>query len=232
MGSEITLQLVEHSGNAAHERSVSVDTLVIAGWTGRDADAIEKHIKELEEIGVPRPSATPLFYRVSNTLLTTADTIEVPGTASSGEVEFVLIGTPDGMLMGIGSDHTEREVEAFNVVVSKQMCAKPVSSDVWRFDDVADHWDELLLKSWATVDGEKRVYQEGSVTAMKDPRELIAMNFDGAEALPAGTAMYCGTLAVHGGVAAADRFDVEIEDPVLSRKLSYGYDIRFLPMVS
>ncbi len=50
--------------------SVVPRQLVIAGWTGRDAAAIEHHIEELEAIGVPRPSSVPLYYRVGAGLLT------------------------------------------------------------------------------------------------------------------------------------------------------------------
>jgi hypothetical protein len=38
---------------------------------GRDPVAVEKHIKELELLGVKRPATTPIFYRVSNARLTT-----------------------------------------------------------------------------------------------------------------------------------------------------------------
>ena len=51
--------------------------LVVAGWTGRNVAALEAHIKELEAIGVKRPKTVPIFYRVSRSLLTTDDTIEV-----------------------------------------------------------------------------------------------------------------------------------------------------------
>ena len=209
-----------------------MNNLVIAGWTGRDAEAIEKHIAELEAIGVPRPSTVPCFYRVATGLLTTADAIQASGVDSSGEVEFVLYGTDDGMLIGTGSDHTDRKVETYSVTVSKQMCAKPVSRDVWRFDDVVAHWDELVLRSWAIEDGERRLYQEGPVTAMRAPDDLIGRYLDGADALPAGMAMFCGTLAVHGGIAAADRFEFEIEDPVRGRKIEHGYAIETLPVIS
>ena len=46
-------------------KQVQIDDLVIAGWTGRDVEALEKHIVELEELGVPRPSSVPCFYRVA-----------------------------------------------------------------------------------------------------------------------------------------------------------------------
>jgi hypothetical protein len=51
----------------------------VAGWTGRDVAALEKHIRELEAIGVKRPKTTPIFYRVSASLLTTDDTIQALG---------------------------------------------------------------------------------------------------------------------------------------------------------
>ena len=47
------------------ERAIAIDTLVIACWTGRDTVAMEKHIRELEELGVKRPATTPVFYRVA-----------------------------------------------------------------------------------------------------------------------------------------------------------------------
>lgn len=229
MPSSIDLQFRYQDGAAL---PVTVDTLVIAGWTGRDAAAIEAHIIELEAIGVPRPTTVPLFYRVGTSLLTTADAIQVSNTESSGEVEFVLFGTPDGMVIGTGSDHTDREVESYSITVSKQMCAKPVSPEVWRFDEVADHFDDLMVRSWAVEGGERRLYQEGSVSAMLPPAKLIGLYLDGAAALPAGMAMFCGTLAVHGGVAAAPRFEFELEDPVLKRSIRHGYDVECLPVIT
>jgi hypothetical protein len=41
--------------------------------------------------------------------------------------------------------------------------------------------------------------------------------------------MFCGTLAVHGGIAPADAFEMELEDPVLKRKLTHSYRIVSLP---
>ena len=74
------------SGVGNKNATVEVQHLVIAGWTGRDRAAVEKHILELEELGVKRPASTPVFYRVAASLLTQAGTIEVPGETSSGEV--------------------------------------------------------------------------------------------------------------------------------------------------
>jgi hypothetical protein len=203
--------------------------LIIAGWTGRDVAAVEKHIRELEAIGVPRPKRTPIFYRGAAALLTTADTIEALGDASSGEVETVIYALDDGLWVGLGSDHTDRKAETVGVSLSKQMCAKPVGPRIWRYDEVVPHWDKLILRSFVRVGSERRLYQEGSVAGMRPPSELIGLYTDGGS-LPQGSAMFCGTLAVHGGIAAADIFEMELEDPVLRRIIRHSYAITTLPV--
>ncbi|MGE3150457.1 MAG: DUF2848 domain-containing protein [Pseudorhodoplanes sp.] len=202
--------------------------LVIAGWTGRNVAALEAHIAELQALGVRRPKSVPIFYRVAASLLTVDDSIEVMADASSGEVEFVIYALDDGLWIGVGSDHTDRKAETIGVTMSKQMCAKPVGPRVWRYDDVTPHWDRLVLRAFAHVGGERRLYQEGPVTTMRAPEELFGMYARDGK-LATGTAMFCGTLAVHGGVVAADVFEMELEDPVLGRKLTHSYRILSLP---
>lgn len=223
------MRLVREATDGAGDVEVAVESLVIAGWTGRDTSAVEAHVAELEAIGVARPARVPCFYRVAADLLTTGPVVQVPGTTSSGEVEAVLFGTPDGMLVGLGSDHTDREVETYSVVVAKQMCAKPVAPRVWPYAEVAGHWDSLVLRSWATDAGGRRLYQEGAVANMRTPEDLIGRYARGAAALAPGTAMFCGTLPVHGGIAHAERFEIEIEDPLLGRRIAHAYRVATLP---
>jgi hypothetical protein len=176
---------------------------------------------------VKRPKTTPVFYRVAAALLTSDDTIEVLGDQSSGEAECVVYSFDSGLFVGVGSDHTDRQAEAVGVSLSKQMCAKPVSRAVWRLEDVAVHWDKLILRSHVSTDGRRRLYQEGSVAAMRPPTELFKLYSGGS--LPAGTAMFCGTLAVHGGIMPSEIFEMELEDPVLGRKITHRYRVRTLP---
>ncbi len=199
-----------------------VTELVIAGWTGRDEQALKKHIRELEEIGVKPPKTTPIFYRVAASLFTTAGEIEVSGPDTSGEVEFVLIKEDSQLRVAVGSDHTDRKAETIGVSLSKQLCAKPVSPESWRYEEVKPHWERLVLRSWA--DGE--LYQEGPVTAMRAPEDLL-QRFGG---LRSGWAMFCGTLAAKGGIRPARKFSMELEDPVLGRKLRHEYAVKVLPV--
>ena len=210
--------------------TLAIDQAVIAGWTGRDPVARDKHIAELEAIGIARPATTPIYYRVSARRLTTADVIEVCGEDSSGEVEFVLIGWQGRTFVGLGSDHTDRKVEAYSVTVSKQMCDKPMAPELWELEDVIDHWDRMILRAHAWIDGARVLYQEGTLDAMLPVKELIERGF-GGKGLPDGCAMFGGTFAAKGGIRPADRFEFELEDPVLKRTIKHGYDVVTLPVL-
>jgi Protein of unknown function (DUF2848) len=210
--------------------TLAIDQAVIAGWTGRDPVARDKHIAELEAIGIARPASTPIYYRVAASRLTTADSIEVSGPDSSGEVEFVLIGWQGRVFVGTGSDHTDRKVEAYSVTVSKQMCDKPIASVLWELEDVIDHWDQMILRSFAVIDGARVLYQEGTLDAMLPVAELIRGGF-GGKILPDGCAMFGGTFAAKGGIRPASRFEFELEDPVLKRVIKHGYDVVTLPVL-
>ena len=220
---------VEDKG-AGTPLTLAIDQAVIAGWTGRDPVARDKHIAELEAIGIARPATTPIYYRCSARRITQADRIEVSGEDSSGEVEFVLIGWQGRVFVGCGSDHTDRKVEAYSVTVSKQMCDKPVASVLWELEDVIAHWDRLILRSWAVIDGARVLYQEGTLDAMLPVKDLIDRGF-GGKGLPDGCVMFGGTFAAKGGIRPADRFEFELEDPVLKRKISHGYDVIPMPVL-
>ena len=211
-------------------RSIQIGDLIIAGWTGRDPVARDKHIKELEELGIAPPASTPIYYRVAASRLTTRTAIEVSDENSSGEVEFVLIKSGGRLYVGVGSDHTDRKVETYNITVSKQMCDKPVAPELWAVDEVAAHWDQLVLRSFATIGGERVLYQEGTLSGMLPPAELIEREF-GQAGLPEGAVMFGGTFAAKGGIRPATRFDYELIDPVLNRSISSGYDVRTLPVL-
>jgi Protein of unknown function (DUF2848) len=225
------LSLTLQGGGASRRREVGIDDAIVAGWTGRDPVAVEKHIRELEALGVKRPASTPIFYRVSAVRLTTGTEIEVVGPHSGGEVEFVLLQHDGRMWVGTGSDHTDRQVETYGVTVSKQMCDKPVGPVFWAFDEVAPHWDQLRLRAHVVEDGVRKIYQEGPVTAMLAPLDLISRYLKTGDVLPENTLMFCGTLAARDGVRPTERFEFEIEDPVLGRKIAHSYSVRILPVL-
>jgi hypothetical protein len=212
-------------------RAVEIGELVIAGWTGRDVAALNHHIEELKAIGVQPPSKVPLYYRVAAQTLTQADEVQVLGDDTSGEVEPVLVGTPDRLWVTVGADHTDRKLESYGVAQSKQVCPKVIGRTAWRFEDVEPHWDRLMLRSFITDGGRRVLYQEGPLATIRAPRELIA-GWRGDKRLPAGVAMFCGTLPSIGAIRSSPRFEMELDDPVLGRTLSHAYTVQVLPIVS
>ena len=225
-----SLNVVLCSRHSSQLAQLQLTTAVIAGWTGRDQAAVEKHIRELEELGVKRPASTPIFYRVASTRVTNAERIEASGDDSSGEVEFVLARIRGGLYVGVGSDHTDRVIETVGVTVSKQMCDKPIASTFWPWEEVSGHWSQLMLRSWIVENGERRLYQEGSVTSMLDPLDLIARWHDGNGVLSDHCLMFCGTLPAIGGIRKSPVFEFELHDPVLERSIRHQYAIDTLPV--
>ena len=207
---------------------IAIETLVVAGWTGRDPSAVAQHVEELVALGVAPPSRTPLFYRAGAELVTAAPRIEVLGGATSGEAEAVLLAGPEGVMVGLGSDHTDRAAEAWSVAHAKQLCPKPLAPALWPLEEVAAHWDRLVLTAWARIDGARVLYQQGTLDALLRPEALIAAH----GALAPGTALFCGTLPAIGDIRPAERFEMALEDPVLGRRIAHGYDVSALPAVA
>lgn len=211
---------------------------IVAGWTGRDVAAIEHHIEELEALGVPRPSAVPLYYRVGKDLLSQAGAVEVLGDDSSGEAEPVLFFAEGEWWLTVGSDHTDRKVESYSVAVSKQMCVKPVATAAWRWSDIAGRQDDIQLLSRIYENGEWVDYQRGTLASIR-PLESLRDGFFG-KTVPAaeqGCFMFCGTLgaipnAQGKGIRPAPVMEIALRDPVRERVISHRYAMDVLPVVA
>lgn len=211
---------------------VEFNTLIVAGWAGRDMAAIEHHIEELAAIGVPRPSSVPLYYRIADNQLTQKETVQALGEDSSGEVETFVFSVDGQMYVSIASDHTDRKLETYSVAMSKQVCVKPVATSAWRLADVADYWDELIIRSYIVENGVEVLYQEGPLASLRTPQDLIAGYTGGATVLPAGAGMTCGTVGAIGGIRAAADFTMELHDPRRQRSLRHRYHVETLPVVA
>ena len=225
----MTLSFTRHSGGKTDQVSVEPHTLIVAGWTGRDEAALNHHIEELAAIGVPRPSSVPVFYRNAATNVVQTERLEVLGPDTSGEVEPVIVALSDGLWVGLGSDHTDRKAETMGIALSKQLCGKVIGKDLWRLDEISKHWDQIKIRAFATIGGQRTLYQEGLLATMRHPDDLIERY---GKALGADTIMMCGTLGAMGGIRPAARFEMELDDPVLKRRMTHGYDIVDLPVIS
>jgi hypothetical protein len=223
------LTFTRHYGDTTDQIKLDPATLIVAGWTGRDEAALRHHIEELAAIGVPRPSSVPVFYRNAVSNIVQTDRLEVLGPDTSGEVEPVVVALEDGLWIGLGSDHTDRKAETMGIALSKQLCGKVMGASLWRLDDITRHWDQIIIRSHAVIGGARVIYQEGPLAAMRPPDDLIARY---GAALGARTIMFCGTLGAKGGIRPASRFEMELDDPVLGRRMTHSYDIVDLPVIT
>ena len=199
--------------------------LLIAGYTGRDQAAVAQHIAELREHGIPAPERTPALYALAPDRVTTADTISVVGDETSGEAEFVLVYAGGELYVGVGSDHTDRGLERLAVSRSKQVCPKPLSARLWRWDDVRDGWDGCQLRSWLG-EGDGTPYQQGSVTELMAPDAVLAMVRERVGDDLEGSVVYCGTLPLISGEFRYERrFRAALVDPARGRELTCVYTI-------
>lgn len=220
---------------SGQEIAFDITHCTVAGWTGRDAAAIQHHIDELAAIGVKPPSSVPLYYRTASGMVTQQDRIEVVGKGTSGEIEPFLIAQDGVLYLGLASDHTDRELEAHSVALSKQICEKPVAKEIWLFDEVQDHIEQIEMRSWIQEkDGDDWViYQEGTIASIRPLTDLI----EGSGLINAANAgqaavMLCGTLGAKGGVRPAKRFKMALHDPVLGRTIEHAYTINELPEIA
>jgi uncharacterized protein DUF2848 len=171
--------------------------LIVAGYTGRDEAAVRAHIAELAAIGIPEPESVPAFYDLPPGLLSSAPVVEVAGASTSGEVEPVIIRRAGRFYLGVGSDHTDRELERTGIAESKAACAKPVGERVVELGTSLDElaWDELTAS--AEVDGE--LYQRGSLSGLRHPADTLTRMTETVGELAGDLVVFCGTLPLLAG---------------------------------
>ncbi|MEM6487900.1 MAG: DUF2848 family protein [Pseudomonadota bacterium] len=208
---------------------------LVAGWTGRDAAKVQHHIEELAEIGVPPPSTTPLYYRAACCQLTQAPVVEAVSPDTGGEAEPVVLDAGEaGLWMTLGSDHTDRALEAHSVAYAKAIGAKVLAGQAWPLAPLAERLDDLRLTAEISADGAAWTpYQDGTLAAIRPLASLV----DGApEAaagrLGAGSVMFCGTIAAIGGIRPTLWFRAALSDPASGATIRLAYRTRVLPLVA
>lgn len=229
MASHPELPLVIESREGHEPLPFSVQHIVCGGYSSRDHTEVQRHIKELEGLGIPRPKEVPIFFSVASYLATVGSAIEVQGPFTSGEVEFVLLFGPGGPWVTVGSDQTDRFVERHSVPASKQLCPKVVAGTVWPMLEVEDHWDELVLRSWVKSGRKRRLYQEAALAAMLPPSALLPGLQRRAGRVLDGVVFFSGTVpTVDGELIYGDAYELELADPRLDRKIRTHYTVHVL----
>lgn len=225
MGRDTTITLRVGS----HEPGIDFEVrhLWNGGWASRDQGGLRRHVEELERLGVPGPTTTPIFFPLASTLATTADRVEVLGAATSGEVEYALLVDAGQVLVTVASDHTDREFERHSIQASKQLYPDVLASEAWPLAECRAHWDSLVLRCWTTALGQRQLYQEAPLAELLSPDAWLDLL--GRHGVPRqGLVFLSGTPATLGGVVCGERYQIELEDPVLGRAIRHDYSVEVL----
>jgi len=206
-----------------------VKRMVNAGYVGRDLQAVKAHIEELGREGIPPPSSVPILFPVLSHNITTARQIEVVGARTSGEAEFVLLVDGENTLVGVGSDHTDRDLERNSIAKSKQICQNVLSSGVWRYEEVESGWDDLLIQSWTKpTEAEDWIpYQKAVLSTIISAADLMdkvkSKLIDGQAD---GLVIFSGTIPLlTGEMIYGSSFRAELIDSRLGRRLTCEYKV-------
>lgn len=197
--------------------------VVVAGFTGRDSAEVRRHIAELADQGIDAPEKVPSFYLLPPSAVSQGTSVEVDHEATSGEAEIALIGLDDRWFVSIASDHTDRRAEAVDIGLAKRKCPKVFGTVAWRYEEVAERWDTLELRSWILDGGERVLYQAGTASELLAPTQLLS-HLDGGKP-PSDFAMLMGTVPVRGGIRGSSHFWSELRDPATGRTITLEYAV-------
>lgn len=206
------------------KKEVTISNLCIIGYAGRNIEKTMEHVREMATIGVKPPKSIPEINHCGTSIITQDDYIEAVGADSCGEVEFIFFESNGKIYIGIGSDITDRAMESYHMQKSKQVCQKPIGKELWAYSEVKDHWDQLTLTSWQTIQGENVLYQKGTAADILPIEDLYAAV---KKEVPEteNCLAFSGTVPLIDGFKFGTSFYGRIDDPVLKRSLELNYDI-------
>lgn len=224
------INIVVESMDISNPLEVTFDRMINAGFSGRDQASVRAHILELEKEGIPGPKKTPIFFSLTCQNLKFDNVIQVNGDKTSGEVEFVIITKGTKTYIGIGSDHTDRELEQTSMCKAKEICSNIMSDKVWDYDEIKDHWDAIEISSRVRekLSDKETVYQKdllGSILHQEEIKNilneiLIDPNLN-------ETIIFSGTIPVLTSAPVyGEYFGCRLYDPILKRELTCEYEIQ------
>jgi hypothetical protein len=202
--------------------TLEVRRVLAAGASGRDREKVRKHIDHMITLGVKPPPHVPMLYPLLPTLVTNATDIGVIGTDSTPEIEVVLFRAGGEDYLTVGSDHTDRRIEAVSALQGKNSCPKIVAATAWPVSEVLDHWDSLTLCSH----GDDTLLQEGALSHIMTHENLMAFVREQDGDVAEGRLVFSGTVPTLAKPPPGDvTISLDLTDPVTKRSLRHDYTV-------
>jgi len=123
----------------------------------------------------------------------------------------VLIGWQGRILVGAGSTIPIARSRPTASPCQSRCAEKVVAPVLWELEEVTGHWDRMILRSHAWIDGARVLYQEGTLDACCRSTTYPARLWGGGTA--DACAMFGGTFAAKGGIRPASRFRIRARRP-------------------
>ena len=215
--------IVTKNGN--EELELIPKNVYVVGYSGSNKEKTMAHIKELEEqLNVAPPKKIPTVFEVSKELLTQDKDLVFVDDMTSGECEYIIMIKDGTIYIGLGSDHSDRRLEALSVPKAKQICLKPISKDFWKYDEIREHFKKIKLNS--KIDAEN--YQMGTLADIMSVEDILKELEDRIGPMD-NVIIYSGTVPLVKGYTYGKNFYLELVDEILNRKISFDYNIIVVP---
>lgn len=208
---------------STRDEEFRVERLYNLGSATRDVAAARHHQDEVAKAGIriAFDVPAPRIYPIGPWALTTHDVAEVQGPRTSGEVEIVIV-VSDDVYVGVGSDHTCRDLERTSIPWSKQACPNVLAPTLWRWSEVAEIWDGCQL--WSDLDGDP--YQRVGVDAFLSPPDVLRIVRERADVPDRDVVIFCGTyVSVSGELEFGERWSFGLVDPTHGRSIEHHYRV-------
>jgi hypothetical protein len=220
---QIDVKINKLDGSTGSE-SLRIERMYNFGSATRDPDAAVAHQEEVAKSGIYIASDVPAprIYPIGLHALETSNTVYVQSAQTSGEVEIV-IHVGDKIHVGVGSDHTDRALETVSIPGSKQACVNHLAPVFWDWDDIANSWDDCIMRSWV----DDRLYQEVAVSKFLSPPDILAILRERVNNPPVKNYMvYCGTyVSVDKALGYGNIWRYQLAAPKLNRQIDAQYDV-------
>jgi hypothetical protein len=220
------LQVTIEGKDGPERRTLDVTRVYNLGFTIRDKEKMQAHLDEVEGVHVDWPPRPPIIFPISAWATITDEDVPVQYDRTSGEIEIVSIVVGDELLVGVGSDHTDRALEATDIPWGKQVTPNVLAPTLWRWDDVADHWDEVQLESTVDSGAGPELYQRAGVAEFWTPREMVDSVQGRIVEVPGVRVFFSGTVvSVDKKLNFGHVFTMRMIDPVLDRTIEHTYRV-------